>query len=66
MPLEQVDTTAPSTCPVKVRNSRDQAFSSAGPRWLAISAVRKGSPGTSTYGPTSPEARPTWYLRSCS
>src|SRR5215831_6279176 len=63
MPLEQVDTGVSPTRPVNVRYSRDQARSSAASRWRAIRAVRKGSPGTSTYWPTSPAARPTWYLR---
>ena len=48
MPLEVVQTAAPPTVPVKVRYSRENAFSSALSRYLAISAVRKGSPGMST------------------
>ena len=48
MPLEVVETAAPPTVPVKVRYSRENAFSVAPSRYCAISAVRNGSPGMRT------------------
>src|SRR5437016_10793256 len=64
MPDEIVETGTPSRLPVKVRYSRLNATSRAPSRYLATSGVRKGSPGTSTYSPTSPLPRPTWYFLS--
>src|SRR5438128_2139104 len=62
MPVDIVDTFTPSSAPVKVRYSRLNATSRALSRYSAIFGVRNGSPGTSTYSPTSPGPRPTWYF----
>jgi len=62
MPDEIVETGTPSRLPVNVRYSRLNATSRASSRYLAIAGVRPGSPGTRTYSPTSPFARPTWYF----
>src|SRR5256712_2398796 len=59
MPVDIVDTGTPSSLPVNVRYSRLNATSRAPSRYLAINGVRNGSPGTSTYSPTSPGPRPT-------
>src|SRR5713226_6778422 len=64
MPDEIVETGTPSRLPVNVRYSRLKATSRASSRYLAIAGVRPGSPGTSTYPPTSPFARPMWYFFS--
>src|SRR6266851_2780337 len=61
---EIVETGTPRRLPVKVRYSRLKATSRAPSRYLAIIGVRPGSPGTSTYSPTSPLARPMWYFFS--
>src|SRR5437870_4417916 len=62
MPVDIVDTFTPPSAPVKVRYSRLNATSRALSRYSAIFGVRNGSPGTSTYSPTSPGPRPTWYF----
>src|ERR1700693_6337243 len=64
IPVDIVDTGTPSTVPVNVRYSRLNATSLAPSRCLATIGVRNGSPGTSTYSPTSPLASPTWYFFS--
>jgi len=64
IPLETADTGVPLRVPVKVRYSRLKATSRAPSRNLAMTAVRAGSPGISTYLPTSSDVRPTWYFRS--
>src|SRR5579859_2376831 len=64
IPVDIVETGTPSTLPVNVRYSRLNATSRAPSRCLATIGVRKGSPGTSTYSPTSPLASPTWYFFS--
>src|SRR5207302_7287451 len=64
IPVDIADTGTPSSVPVKVRYSRLNATSRAPSRYLAIIGVRPGSPGTSTYSPTSPLPRPTWYFFS--
>src|SRR5690348_5874172 len=64
MPVDIADTGTPSTVPVKVRYSRLNATSFAPSRCLAMSGVRNGSPGTSTYCPTSPGPNPMWYFFS--
>ena len=48
MPEEIAETFTPSTVPVNVLYSRLKATSCAPSRYLAISGVRNGSPGTST------------------
>src|SRR5260370_1459129 len=64
IPVDIVDTFTPSSEPVNVLYSRLNATSRARSRYFAIIGVRPGSPGTSTYSPTSPAARPMWYFFS--
>ena len=64
MPVEVHETLMPSTVPVKVRYSRLKATSWASSKKEAIFGTRPGSPGRSTYRPTSPFLRCTWYWRS--
>src|SRR4029077_8864126 len=64
MPVDIADTVVPPSVPVKVRYSRLNATSRASSRYFAINGVRNGSPGTSTYSPTSPRPNPTWYFFS--
>ena len=48
MPVDIVDTGTLSSVPVNVLYSRLNATSRASSRYLEMSGVRKGSPGTST------------------
>ena len=64
IPDEMVETGTPKRLPVNVRYSRLNATSWALSRYLAIMGVRPGSPGISTYSPTSPCASPMWYFFS--
>src|SRR3990170_6353240 len=53
----------PLYLPVYVTYSRLVATSCASSHWEATTATRPGSPGSRTYGATSPGASFTWYCR---
>src|SRR3990172_3037507 len=53
----------PLYLPVYVTYSRLVATSCASSHWEATTATRPGSPGSRTYGATSPGASFTWYWR---
>ncbi|CAB4668249.1 unannotated protein [freshwater metagenome] len=56
IPVEVTDTFSPSRYPVYVTYSRLDATNFASSKRAAIGSQRPGSPGSSTYRPTSPGA----------